>query len=504
MRCSWRCRRTSLPRAQETVNYASVSGRVTDPQGAVVPGAVVTARQTETNVRRRGRHRRGRPLPVSVSEGGPVRDQVHLEGFAEATRIADADRWLGIRSALVARRWGVDTNVTVTAEATVLETARSQIAGTVTPDGGQEPAAERAQLSRSRAARARRFADQRRQHAALRRDVGGGRPGHLGRQPAQFLQQLHRGRSVGQRRCGRVERHTVRRGCRGSVPGGHVGRAGRAWDARSAATSTSSRRAAPTSRTATSTAISATIASTRRTRSPGTKLPMNQKQYGASLGGPIRRDRTFFFSNVEQRTLDQTGLVTICRNTVTTINARLSAVGYPGSRVTTGVYPNPVDYDQFPRQSRSSVEWQRPVQRSLQPVRRHVEQFARRRRDERAVGVLGARQHRSGGGVRQHVEPFVRGPSTRPGRSSATAIWKRPPPTDRTGGEHSGRRIVRNALGSPDRTRQQDVPGRRQPLASGGRACAAGGVDFLYNDSDITYPAVDSRRLHVLVARRIS
>ena len=36
--------------AQETVNYASVSGRVIDPQGAVVPGAVVTARQTDTNL----------------------------------------------------------------------------------------------------------------------------------------------------------------------------------------------------------------------------------------------------------------------------------------------------------------------------------------------------------------------------------------------------------------------------------------------------------------------
>ena len=51
--------------AQETVNYASVSGRVTDPQGAVVPGAQVTARQTDTNVTARSDHRRGGTLPVS-------------------------------------------------------------------------------------------------------------------------------------------------------------------------------------------------------------------------------------------------------------------------------------------------------------------------------------------------------------------------------------------------------------------------------------------------------
>ena len=43
----------------------------------------------------------------------------------------------------------------------------------------------------------------------------------------------------------------------------------------------------------------------------GTTLPMSQSQYGASLGGPIVRDRSFFFSNFEQRKLDQTGLVTV-------------------------------------------------------------------------------------------------------------------------------------------------------------------------------------------------
>ena len=45
----------------------------------------------------------------------------------------------------------------------------------------------------------------------------------------------------------------------------------------------------------------------------GTKLPMNQAQYGGSLGGPLVANRTFYFANVEQRRLDQTGLATICR-----------------------------------------------------------------------------------------------------------------------------------------------------------------------------------------------
>src|SRR6185503_18568800 len=74
----------------------------------------------------------------------------------------------------------------------------------------------------------------------------------------------------------------------------------------------------------------------------GTKLPMNQSQYGASAGGPIARDRTFYFTNVERRDLDQSGLVTISSANVDAINARLAAVGYLGPRVTTGVYSNPV------------------------------------------------------------------------------------------------------------------------------------------------------------------
>ena len=54
------------------------------------------------------------------------------------------------------------------------------------------------------------------------------------------------------------------------------------------------------------------------------------------------RNRTFYFSNFEQRLLDQSGLVTILPENVPVINARLAATAYPGSSINTGVYPNPV------------------------------------------------------------------------------------------------------------------------------------------------------------------
>jgi len=74
----------------------------------------------------------------------------------------------------------------------------------------------------------------------------------------------------------------------------------------------------------------------------GTTLPMHQQQYGGSVGGPIVHGRTFYFSNFEQRLLDQSGLVTILPQNIPLINARLAAVGYPGAAISTGTYPNPV------------------------------------------------------------------------------------------------------------------------------------------------------------------
>ena len=66
------------------------------------------------------------------------------------------------------------------------------------------------------------------------------------------------------------------------------------------------------------------------------KDPLNQHQYGLTFGGPIVRNRTFWFGNLERTQQDRTGIVTIAPASVATVNAALDAAGYPGPRIGTG------------------------------------------------------------------------------------------------------------------------------------------------------------------------
>ncbi|HZB44791.1 MAG TPA: TonB-dependent receptor, partial [Pyrinomonadaceae bacterium] len=78
-----------------------------------------------------------------------------------------------------------------------------------------------------------------------------------------------------------------------------------------------------------------------------TKDPLTQAQYGVSLGGPLKRDRTFFFSNFEQTRLNNAVVVTISPSNVAAVNARLEQLGYAGPRVSTGLVPTGFDTTNF-------------------------------------------------------------------------------------------------------------------------------------------------------------
>jgi hypothetical protein len=73
--------------AQETLNYGTISGVVTDPSGAVIHGAEITARQTEINLTAQSNHRcREGRFRLRYLRVGPYEITVHQSGFEDAKR----------------------------------------------------------------------------------------------------------------------------------------------------------------------------------------------------------------------------------------------------------------------------------------------------------------------------------------------------------------------------------------------------------------------------------
>ena len=185
--------------------------------------------------------------------------------------------------------------------------------------------------------------DERRQHAAVSGNVSGSRRQPLGRQPAQSVEQLHRRRAVRQRRCRRLERHHLRRRCRRAVSGRDLGCAGgaRARPGRLRQRRHQERHQRPARHGLR--LLPRRSLQRRRTRCRERSCRWTRRSTAAASADRSSRNRTFYFTNVEQRRLDQTGLATISDANVAAVNARLAAVGYQGPLIATGIYPNPVD-----------------------------------------------------------------------------------------------------------------------------------------------------------------
>lgn len=328
--------------AQETVNYASLSGRVVDPQNAVVPGAHVSVRQTETNI-----------IADTTTDGegrfrfpylkvGPYEVIIHLDGFADAKRTVSLTIGSAFDVSIALAVASLDTTVTVAAEPPLLETVRSQVAATVTQTE-----------ARSLPLNGRNFLD-------LALLVPGVSPANVGSTQlfAETSAVPGQGLSIGSQR--NFSNNFIVDGLSANDDAAGLSGITYSVDAVEQFQVVTSGGQAELGRALGGYINIVTKSGTNATHGDGyayfrddslnaanaltgTTLPMNQKQFGSSLGGPLVRNRTFYFVNAEQKRLSQTGVVTLSQDTVNAINARLAAVGYPGSPLITGTYPNPVD-----------------------------------------------------------------------------------------------------------------------------------------------------------------
>ena len=149
--------------AQQSIDLGSVSGRVTDQSGAVVIGREGQRPSDANQPDDDHDHGSGRALSPPVPSGGRVRD--HGAGSpASRTPVRDLTLTAGAAFELPVTLSvaAVDANVTVTADATVARSRPQPDCGTMSEAEVQQPADERPQLPRPRAARAGRVADQRR------------------------------------------------------------------------------------------------------------------------------------------------------------------------------------------------------------------------------------------------------------------------------------------------------------------------------------------------------
>jgi hypothetical protein len=326
--------------AQETVNYGSIRGRVADPQGAVIQGATVTARQIDTNVAtgavtdEEGRFR------FPYLRVGAYAITVSAKGFADARQTLALTVGSAFDVPVSLAVAAIGEQVTVI-DATVLEAARSQIAGTVSD-------AEMRLLPMN----GRNFLDV----AML---VPGASPTNVGGTQlfAETSAVPGSGVSVGSQR--NLSNNFVVDGLSANDDAAGLSGIPYGVDAVEQFQVVTSGAQAELGRALGGYVSVVTRSGTNTLRGSAygyfgddalnashalshTKLPMSNQQFGASIGGPIARDRTFFFGNVERRLLDQSGLTTIADPSAATINARLTEVGYGGAAVATGIYPNPV------------------------------------------------------------------------------------------------------------------------------------------------------------------
>ena len=327
--------------AQGSVSQGSISGRVVDQQGAVVAGVQVRLRHTDTNVEAAVATDHAGRFRFGALRVGPYELAVLQPGFAESrqTLVVLAGSAFDVTVSLAIE--GVSATVAVTAEAPVIEGARSQIAATVA----------QAEI-RNLPMNGRNFLD-------LALLAPGVSPTHLASTQLFPETSAVPGQGISMSSQRNLSNSFIVDGLSANDDAAGLSGIPYSVDAVEQFQVVTSGGQAELGRALGGYVNVVTRSGTNAMRGDlfgylrddrfnaanalsGAALPMSQTQYGVSVGGPVAQNRTFFFGNIEHRLLDQTGFTTVPQATAGIINARLAAVGYPGAAIRTGVYENPV------------------------------------------------------------------------------------------------------------------------------------------------------------------
>ncbi len=332
--------------AQQTVTTASLSGEVLDPTGSLIPHVLVTATQLSTNQSRSARTDSEGRFHFPYLVVGDYQLRVEQPGFTSLTRALDLSVGDAFDLVITLSVGSATADINVTAPSAVVEQNRSQIAATITQaEATNLPFNARNYLdlallapgvSPTNTASVQTFAE-------TSPVIGQGYSINSQRNFSNSF--IVDGLSANDDAAGLTgnsysldvvrEFQVVTSGGQaefGRALGGYVNLITRSGSNALHGTAYGFLR---------NQRLNAQNALSRG------KLPLTQSQVGGSVSGPLRRDRTFFFANVEQLRLNTSGLITISPANAITINAHLLAVGYQAPLLSVGsgaatLYPTTV------------------------------------------------------------------------------------------------------------------------------------------------------------------
>jgi hypothetical protein len=313
--------------AQETLNDASITGRITDASGAVIANATVTARDSSTNTAHTATSDANGRFRFPYLPVGEYEVTVHQTGFGDVRRTLTLTIGAAFDLPVTLNVGSTESTIDVNASSTLLEADRSQVAGTISQ-----------QEITSLPFEGRNYLD-------LGLLLPGVSPTNTASTQtlAETSEVVGQGYSVNSQRnfsnsfvVDGLSDNDDAAGVAGNALGMDVVRefqvvtsGGQAEFGRALGgyfnlvTKSGSNQLHGTAygflrnqRMNADNALS------------GSRLPLTQGQYGVSLSGPLKKDRTFLFGNFEEGRLNTNGVITVTPASASIINAHLLAIGY--------------------------------------------------------------------------------------------------------------------------------------------------------------------------------